>query len=341
MSRKLIAHVGLHKTGTTSIQLACRKNIKLLQSKGYVYPIWPVSPGKLPENHSNIIGQSFSSLIRSSPAGTKSITPSVNIHKERYQSALKRYFQSFDGDVIISAERISTFSEIELEDFKKFFEDINFSIKVFCYLRKPVDWLNSIIAQKVAGPRGPRLTIEEVITDFTNNKSIYVDRVQKLKRTFESVDIYSFENSIKHAGSIEEHFFKQLGIEAKLRASILNHRVSQHGVRIASLINYKIQSEKEHANFPLYNSKIVQLILEMPGSKFQLNNQEAVPILNWLMNDNDWLSEHLGDGFYDENMKFDNVASKLNDADRDYLSRLLYEASEPIKSIINNYLSNH
>lgn len=35
--KKLFLHIGSHKTGTTSIQLACIKNIKILQDQGYDY----------------------------------------------------------------------------------------------------------------------------------------------------------------------------------------------------------------------------------------------------------------------------------------------------------------
>lgn len=54
MPRQLVLSVGLHKTGTTSIQQTCAANRRALLSAGFIYPEFSFD-GKRVANHSGAL----------------------------------------------------------------------------------------------------------------------------------------------------------------------------------------------------------------------------------------------------------------------------------------------
>lgn len=145
--KKLVLHIGMAKTGTSSIQDALGNGAELLADQQVYYPPWQ------PFNHSF----TFPVLFKGNAASSfhyKRLSP---ISDEDWASELERlrrdwigHFESFsDGVCVISAEALPGLSVKEigkLQDFvKPYFDDIT----AIAYVRDPVDSIRSLWEQEV------------------------------------------------------------------------------------------------------------------------------------------------------------------------------------------------
>ena len=169
--KRLILQAGLHKTGSTSIQRTCVANQQLLRSNGISYFPEMLIDGKLTTqgngNHTRLLRVLFrrSTIYEFQRGGQKAYAD----RSAKVRAGVQELLQRADGDaVLMAAEVVSTFTHQELVDLKSFFQECGFDVGVFCCVRKPLEWLNSMVAQRVIGERGPRITLEAAIQEFVN-----------------------------------------------------------------------------------------------------------------------------------------------------------------------------
>ena len=118
--RKIILHVGLHKTGSSSIQLTATNNRKLLENNGILYPELDSS------NHSISFYSKFSENRDSYHINLKEGLSLCDINKknEKWFSKLKdEILLSRCETILISGEDISVLSVKELTELKVWFHE--------------------------------------------------------------------------------------------------------------------------------------------------------------------------------------------------------------------------
>ena len=65
MSRKLVLHIGTHKTGTTAIQGAMAANVPALKAQGYAYPLFPARFAGVPNDRNGyFIGRLVKDVVK-------------------------------------------------------------------------------------------------------------------------------------------------------------------------------------------------------------------------------------------------------------------------------------
>lgn len=150
---EIILHVGLHKTGTTSIQetLFLDLNNKLLEKKGYLYPnCWP-------SNHSVSIYSAYCDDPANYHINIRMgySADQIKYVNEKYLSDLKIEIDEKKlSKLIISGEGISMLSLDNLNALKKHLNSIfSNEIKVIIYVRQPVQWAISTIQQFIKSGR--------------------------------------------------------------------------------------------------------------------------------------------------------------------------------------------
>src|SRR5262249_51225076 len=133
-------------------------------------------------------------------------------------------------------------------------------------------------------------------------------------------------------------FFNKIGVDAPISQPKTNERVSDHAVRLASLI-----TKSAPAHRYIYNILIrkIPALSQIPGGKFQLRESEVAPLLPILIEENNWLKENFGEGFYDEEIKFSDEPVTLNDEARQFVIDNLSNKPEPIRSAVKQYLAEH
>ncbi len=187
---RLILHLGIHRTGSTSIQRFLDKNRKELMDRGYLYPL---IDGQ--DSHSRVPHQLDSSLI----------TP------RDLDDAIKKQSDGKTHTVIISAE---DFARLKKMDFLEYFDNC-YQLNVVIYLRRQDLWLESWYNQHVKWPWDTRFSgadMQSFLKDL--NEFHWIDYQKLLERVEKHItrgtiylkilDEYGIKDScldfISHAG---------------------------------------------------------------------------------------------------------------------------------------------
>ncbi len=334
MDRKLILHAGLHKTGTTSIQKTCATNRKILQGENFVYPMinWDQSKGRSSaENHSRLISNLFEE-------GHK-----VAMFREEMA---KIFGKDLIKKLLLVAELTSRLSKVELNDLKSYFEKLGYQIAVHCYIRKPVEWVNSLVAQKIAGQYGPLLPLDAAVNQLVHGKSLIRMRVNNLADVFEEFNVHSYKEAATHDSGVVGHFMDAIDLRSKAIkiAKPENIGKSDHSTRIISLINNMVGHRKkspEAAKFHAFLREQVPALFEIPGERFHLRLQEAAELIPILEEDNQWLQTEYGELFANDEISFSDTPILLEDQAIEHLEKIAAEAGPRIKKIIAQYIDKH
>jgi hypothetical protein len=152
--KRVILHIGLHKTGTTSIQSSFWESADILINHGVLYPTSciPKSNSRSAQAHHNhflhlLFKEDLTYYMRN-----LYLTPQ-QIDEERAinQAKLIQEFQNTTAHtIVISSENVSVFNRNELQHIYDFFMD-NFDavIDIYIYMRQPIEWTRSMLQQLI------------------------------------------------------------------------------------------------------------------------------------------------------------------------------------------------
>lgn len=146
-TKRIYLHIGMPKTGSSSLQAFCGDNRQVLESYGYSYPIMPVAYPAI----SKVRNAHF--LIGNMEQEAGGIDEAATSEKRRQGfSYLRESLERFPN-VILSDEGIwNTLTEKRkgaLEDIKAFCDNNGVELKVVVYLRRQDGYLESYWKQKI------------------------------------------------------------------------------------------------------------------------------------------------------------------------------------------------
>jgi hypothetical protein len=350
--RRLVLLVGLHKTGTTSIQRTCAANLPLIKSAGFLYPTFgkklPDGSVRHDENQSALLSRMFRKKTPGIFSGSdfQQQARLFEAEKGSLRSSLRKSLRASSADALFVAEECSRLAPDELLDLKGYFGDLGFEIQVFCCIRKPGSWLASMVAQAIAGGRSIRTTIPEIIRLYGSSAGIVVPSIQNVMQAFPAAQLYSFDAAVAHNAGPVGFFFDKAGIDLGegLKVIRANEGRSDHAVRLNEKINESVgrrfltrQNDVFYAT--LYSR--YPALLDIPGNKFSLRESEVAPLLSMLARENEWLKEHFGEGFHDEEIGFGNESVSLEPKTRSFLIDNFGSAEQPVKGVVEKYLAEH
>lgn len=320
--KKIILHVGVPKTASTSIQYTLRYN-ESRNSKRYFYPK-SLSIFNLISMFSDTLEtvdcpQAIRWLLRQ----TNSLE-SINRVKNSFYEELNTH--SFET-LIISSEYISSylFSENALYLLKEFLlqlcQDPDVQLLVFAYVRNPLSFYTSGVQQLIQWGEfyDPELNKEPHplgISVFPHLKKIINVFGEK------NTHIYRFEDGLLHqygpVGFFLEHIL-QFNKEEIQKMNLIkkNTGVSQIATDLCNYINFKTYD----LNYGL--TKVLELqtlCASISGDKFKLSTQEKLNYLPQFIKDNHFLKEAFGieysmdDIFYniEQNIESCHIPSRKN-----------------------------
>ena len=318
MSKRLIVLAGLHKTGTSTIQNACARNLAALKQQAIYYPLPSLGRNAPPNeaNHSRLIRRMFKGQVVDMYVNDQRLSRKENGLQEQTQSVFRKYIQSIkEGALVIAAENISTLLPGELEKFSEFFESEGFRIDVYCCLRRPKEWLNSLIAQRVAGLLGPGLTLKEAINEYVESESLIKARALTIRQWQPKTHFFSFEQSVADTDGVFGYFVRMIGAEPiAYAASKDNSRHTDLAVRMVSHFmspfGNRYHSEEAEKMFSFLHQ--ARLLRELPSKSFSLLDSEVQPLKELLAEDNQWLASEFGEGFADSDIEFPQELEAIN-----------------------------
>lgn len=198
-------HIGMHKTGSSSIQKSLYNSRDVLLKAGYYYPekIW--------WNHSPAIFSPFTSWpetyhvnIRDNRISRKSI---IKYNKELVQLWKKEIKESAGRNFIISAEDLSVLDYDGVVKLKKFMNRYFKKIKIICYVRDPESFRRSAEQERIKHGEFSRAD-DPILPD-------YRFRVEKYIKIFgeENVVVKRFGRDYFYCNDLIDDFIRMLDME--------------------------------------------------------------------------------------------------------------------------------
>jgi len=251
MNKKIIIHVGFHKTGSSSIQHFFRDVLKKNKTNKLAYPkFYNKFTGNYSYNHSTALFSIYSSKWREYHINKKLKLSAINLEKlnQDYKDQFRKFLNECAADtIVLSGEDLSILPKQELknllEDLRSNFNNGNFECKVIAYTRHPLRLFISEVQQSVKGG----LSLDQAINVRLRNASIlFLNKLESLKDVFgDGLEIFEFENAVTYSGGLVKHFIDNAGLNSYFEASqrfsyISNEGYSLEALELLSAINVNI-----------------------------------------------------------------------------------------------------
>lgn len=294
---EIFLHVGLHKTGTTSIQdtLSLKENKKILERKGYLYPkCWDA-------NHSIPVYSAFCDHPEQYHINIRRGLTKTELEKMNNENMknLKNEVQSKNlPKLILSGEDISVLNSNNLKMFKKFF-DPSVKINVIIYVRNPISWAISAIQQVIKDGRTYDFAFNAYNRILKNN---FQNQITKFIDVFgvKNVNVYNFDDAIDEHQGIVGHFLSSLNYDFErkdideLTITRSNESLSLIACQMISCINEQIPFIKDGNINPSRRIGDLDKITKIKGPNYDISYEDKVKLAESCLNDVEWLKNISG-----------------------------------------------
>ncbi len=280
--KEIIIHVGLPKTGTTSIQKTMydEDNKKILRKNNI----------NILENWYSNNGYAIYSSFCDNPEDFV-----MNIRSNLSGLELEKKNNSDRNDIIrecnnperllISGESICNLTFSELKRMKNFIEDnamVNVKFKIMLCIRSPKTISSSLYQQFIKSQ--DNIVTDEFIKDLVK---LMLGYSKKFVDVFgkENVDVFSFEEACESKEGLSAYFFKRLGIDEdleKLNYIRENESICFEATEIGKYINDR---------YPLFENKKIKegrdkldilVLKKIKGSKFSISKSLLLEIYDYV-----------------------------------------------------------
>lgn len=326
-NKTIILHMGMPKTGSSSIQDTLYYDRKKLMIYGIIYA------NNTKPNHSDWIFNAFWDRNKNQRRLANRNLNEKEIQKKainKFRETIYCFLSSNKSYLIFSAESIAGFTENSmkhlLDTIKSISPDINI-IPILC-VRNPIEYHTSLRQQILKKCRPP------------HNMNVYAFRKKLivLYNCFpkENIIIYPFEEAKKHKNGIVGCFFEKLGLNQKIidELNLLRSNESVSNIYI-DLINYINSIEPELSS--IQNAKDVEPLFIIKGSKFKLKSSDIIEYLDDFKLDVEYLKEKTGIDY----LKYINNYTKYISDDEIIYPDTFGKNIESIYFLLNDYIKKN
>lgn len=289
-------HIGLGKTGTTSIQQQLLQHADLLESRYDLH-----FPRRFPHehrfegNHSLLLRALYpdSDAARRRLAGLGLTSRSaIEDYNRKTIAQLEAGFAGTTASrLLLSAEGLGHFSADDLGAVAEWVAGIAEEVKVIACLRHPIDALSSEIQQ--------RLNLGAVLEEVYENPPYYRFRslFERLESVFghDRIIAYDFSDAVTHAGGVTAMFLSQLGIESPEgfgKGEPANVSMSHEAALLVSALNRQRPLMNSEGRNPRRGSDDIRQIKRVPGRKYMAPAELYEKVARAVQPDLDWLRTH-------------------------------------------------
>jgi hypothetical protein len=279
--RRLILHIGSHKTGSTSIQKFLLKNRNSLKEIGWI-------------------------LFCERPDGTESVHGNANSwvsfsgEKKEFKAKLdKRLFSALNettGNMIISCEELSWLYQSEeiqyvFDELSQIFNDI----KVICYIRRQDKHLLSHYHQGFRYPHssardffGNNICIVPTHLKYYQNYLDYTEKLSCWAVSFGGNNLYvrEFSRDKFEGENVVSDFLKILNLNIKLDPDDESEPVNESLNLIQTIVNYAVFNSRNELWYELGRRKFTGNMAFHSDNKPQLDqaSQNAIMVNYYVTN---------------------------------------------------------
>lgn len=327
--KNIVVHLGLPKTGTTTIQNVFHaKRQWLLEKEGLLYP--SLSPN-LTNALCTMFHQDPMAHITNKMAG---YTPEqIGVKQAEYLSALESEIGTFNWNtLLLSAEGLSNLNVPSLRRLNSWLAGFATSVRVVVCLRHPVAYTRSVIQQIMKG--GTVLSELYERLPLPNFKG----KLSSAAAVFgaDAIQLYDFDSAANNPGKgIVAEFARLVGLSQDAASELAkaavsdNEALSHEGVAILDGLNRIRPMFVDGSRNPARSGRELRYISRIRGAKFALPQDVEERIRALSRADVGWLNNQFGLELYRDVFE-DVVAGR----DRPVLSATSAEFFDSISDII-------
>lgn len=281
--RKVYIHIGMHKTGSTSIQNTLYDQ---LDDTSFMYADFG-SP-----NHSAGVVSVFSSqperLI--SKLKTQNHNGLEAFNKNILSNFENQLSKSNKENFLISGEAINSLENAELIRFKEYLLKHFSDIKVVAYIRSPTSYIQSAFQQRVKNNLG-KFALDRL---YPNYKQHFI----KFDRIFgqEHVELWKFSPDKFVNGDVVQDFCHKIGVNAdNINTKRYNDSLTKEAVALLYTYNKIYPKNEETSRVYKTNRILLDTMRRMRGEKLKFCSHLTENILIKNSSDISWMENRLGD----------------------------------------------
>lgn len=322
-NRKLVLHIGMHKTGSSSIQETLHHNL----NDENVHYIKFSNP-----NHSGVLRRIFKEDLQNDH-----LVKFQNISREKFLEKkekdklilIDKINLSEPKNCILSAEEISNFTQNELLQMLRFFNSYFNKIVIIGYVRSPKSYIESAYQQILKG--GIRKNFH-----LSNINPPYKLRFEKFDKVFgrENVYLYKFDPNSFPQKDVVLDFCDKIGIKMSKNKTIrINESLSLEAISLLYIYRkfYKYTG-KEKTRFNS-NKKLIEVLTTIGTKKFKVSNQYMKQVLERNNENIMWMEDRLGGKSLKEYFKDDDIDA-INDEQE--LENIAFDSIKYLTNLLNN-----
>ena len=262
----LVLHIGLIKTGSSSIQYFLRDNRERLVELGHLYP---ESPGRARHTRLSLYVKSESELA-SRPEWYRQKQSQPAAFRKAFR---RRLFSEIERSgltrVLFSDEGLAELSAPALRRLRRFTGRIAKSLRLVVYLRRQDDHLVSHYQQEVKV--GETRQLGEWVQQDMSDTYAYYSRLRTWERLLEpdQLVVRRFEPGHFVGGSLFQDFLEAADIDARaedmVQSPSRNVSLDAESVEFLRLLNlYRVENEAARVGL-IDNRKVVARLAEVSG----------------------------------------------------------------------------
>ena len=289
--KQCILHVGMPKTGTSSIQESLHDGLTdpafHYCSFGSVNVMRSIITlfGEAPEKHHTHRSWSTAQIKQE--------------RKQLHQQLEKVIANAGNATLILSAESCwGEMSSAEFVRMRNFMTDRGYTVKVIGYIRPWKQWLESNFQQRI---KYDLKTFQPI--PVKPIKLDYRERIQELQAVFgaEQVQIYLYDPQNFPAGCVVRHFCQQLGINFdSKRIRRVNDRLKLPAVQLLYAYRKFGPGYGIGRQARAENDLLIQQLSQLDGRPLHFHSSLLAPIESELARQRPWLEQRLGRPFVED-----------------------------------------
>lgn len=327
--KKLVLHLGLQKTGSTSIQETLGYDQKALAAANYAYGqvIWP--DGRRNPNHS------FPLIVGFSDGWHDNLEI---VRRGWHPSGLKQHFMAeilraldTDRNLILSGEDITDIPEAGLRAFSALGADKGFTVHPVMFVRSPLELVTTMSQTRVRHGQGYH------VFKFARSS-----KIEMCRRIWPDLLTISFKEAIKHPfgpfGALLAAF--HLPSADHFNRIRSNESMSDHATRIVGHINTQLPLFVDGAVNPLRTYLDTEPLVRIRGPRFRLTRAEFQPIRSFIQHENEALSGLLGPAYCDPSFSLGDAPHPWTPDAMAELRAAMKPLSAPLQDCIHGYFKS-
>jgi len=330
MIDEAIVHVGMHKTGSSSIQNTLHNlHPKSCSATGYLKLNSP--------NHSGF----FMTILSKNPEDYHAHKLNGRSKEEvrkiqaRYAKQLESALASFSfKKVVVSAEDLSApdVTAEMLENLKLALSRHCRRVRVIGYVRPPVGYMQSAFQQRLQGGTQQNFEMRFLWPRYRK-------RFETLDQVFgkENVDLVPFRSQSLFRGDVVLDIAARAGFDLNERVLVRDNESMSLEAMAILFVFRKFQNSVGYEGFTSDNNRLIKMLSEIGSGKLVFAKDLVEPVMNSQRDDIEWMNERLGVSIEDTPRGSERAIGSLEDlfsvatANRDALWGLVSKHGKHVK----------